>query len=415
MAKILWGRVYFGDSYAGLLQQEPGERSVFTYDEAYISSGGPAIAHSLPLAINPYRYDAPLPPFFDNLVAEGWLRNAQARALGARPDDRFTLLLAFGHDCAGAVSVVDPEPLDGLRIDPADQESIAALASRASLSGIQPKLFVVRRAGGFRPAQGNETATHIAKLPSGELPDIIALEYLTSEAIRKLLPGEPVTEMEIGALGNLAAEALIIRRFDRTPEGEKLHFEEFNQLLGRMSAQKYDASYEDMARFIRETPGCIPAEAERLFRRVLACLLMGNTDAHLKNFAMFHTKEGLRLTPSYDLVASSHYPRLDTVALAMAGAENLRLGQIQPKHIVRLGEGYGLPERSIQLAIEDLGKKREEAKAIIADSRVGTVHLRDNLIEIMEKRWNGTFASIGQFLSKKQDDGAKRKTLRKPV
>ena len=64
----------------------------------------------------------------------------QARALGPRRDDRFSLLLAFGTDLAGAVSIIDPEPVGDIKIDHGDPENIAALSARASLSGVQPKL-----------------------------------------------------------------------------------------------------------------------------------------------------------------------------------------------------------------------------------------------------------------------------------
>ncbi|MFQ5974539.1 MAG: type II toxin-antitoxin system HipA family toxin [Alphaproteobacteria bacterium] len=411
MAATLWGKVYYQDRFAGILQQEPGGRCAFAYDPAYIEGDGPSVAHTLPLQEPPHHSEAGLHPFFDNLVAEGWLRDAQARALRVRPTDRFAMLLAFGRDCAGAVSIIDPEPAGELQLDTADQESIAALTSRASLSGIQPKLVVVRDARGYRPAQANEISTHIAKLPSGQVPDIVPLEWLTTEAARRLMPEEPVAPMEIGALGNIAGEALFIRRFDRTREGGKLHFEEFNQLLGKPSEAKYDGAYEDMARFVRATPGCIPAEAERLFRRVLVCLLVGNTDAHLKNFAMLHTPEGLRLSPCYDLVGAAYYPRFDTIALAIAGAVDLRLGVLQPKHIVGLGEGCGLSARAIALAVEDLGKRLDAAKTCVYESDVGTAPLRDGIIDIMEKRWNGAFASIGQLLSRRRAGDEKHKDL----
>jgi len=410
MARSLWGKVYYQDRYAGLLQQEPDGRYAFAYDDPYVAANGPAIAHTLPLRSGPHHHALGLHPFFDNLVAEGWLRNAQARALGVAPDDRFALLLAFGRDCAGAVTVIDPEPAGDLALDTADPESVAALASRASLSGIQPKFPVVKGPRGFRPAGPDETSTHIAKLPSGQLPDIIPLEWLTTEASRKLLPEEPIAEMTIEAVGDVADEALIIRRFDRTLDRRKIHFEEFAQLLRRQSHAKYDGSYEDMARFIRTTPGCVPAEAERLYRRILACLLLGNTDAHLKNFAMFHTPEGLRLTPSYDLVASAFYGQFDTVALAIADAANLRLGQLQPKHLAALGTGHGLSDRAIRLVLDDLGKRLEAAKDAIAAADVGTSGLRGRLIEMMERRWNGTFASTGQLLSKRRGAGGRRKT-----
>lgn len=410
MAVTLWGKVYYKDCYAGVLQQTPGGQCVFTYDTAYIEAGGPAISHTLPLKPVPFSNHGGLHPFFDNLVAEGWLGHAQARALGVTPDNRFALLLAFGRDCAGAVSIIDPEPARDLEFDPTNQQSLAALTARASLSGIQPKLSVIKGPHGFRPAQEDEHGSHIAKLASGQLPDIIALEWLTTEAIRRLLPEEPVVEMHITTVGDLPGDALLIRRFDRTQDGRRLHFEEFNQLLGKPSEDKYEGSYEDMAAFIRRTPGCMAAEVDRLYRRVLACLLAGNTDAHLKNFAMFHTPDGLRLTPCYDLVASAFYPQFNTLALTLAGAQHLRLGALQPKHVVALGESYGLPQGAIRLGIEELGKRLDAAKTAISEADVGSASLRNRLIELMEKRWNGTFASTGLLLSKRRTGGGKRKS-----
>src|ERR1700741_4082556 len=142
MAAALWGKVYYNDNlFAGELRQEPGGRCVFTYDTSYIEAKHPAIAFTLPLRAEMYMSEQGLHPFFDNLVAEGWLRNAQARALKVDTSNRFALLLAFGHDCAGAVSVIDPAPASEPAIDMDDPVARAALSSRASLSGIQPKLL----------------------------------------------------------------------------------------------------------------------------------------------------------------------------------------------------------------------------------------------------------------------------------
>src|SRR3974377_784751 len=112
MAAALWGKVYYNnDLYAGELRQEPGGRCVFAYDVSYLEAKYPAVAFTLPRQAAPHISDPGLHPFFDNLVAEGWLRNAQARALNIDPGNRFALLLAFGHDCAGAISVIDPAPV----------------------------------------------------------------------------------------------------------------------------------------------------------------------------------------------------------------------------------------------------------------------------------------------------------------
>src|SRR5580698_4467916 len=138
MAEALWGKVYYDDSsFAGQLRQEPGGRCVFTYDPTYLAQGKPAIAFTLPRQAEPHICEQGLHPFFDNLVAEGWLRNAQARALKVDPNNRFALLHAFGHDCAGAVSIIDPAPANEPSIDLGDPTATAALASRSSLSGVQ--------------------------------------------------------------------------------------------------------------------------------------------------------------------------------------------------------------------------------------------------------------------------------------
>src|SRR3990167_3101580 len=103
MAKLRWGKVYWQNVYAGRLQEEPGGRILFTYDISYLEARHPAIAHTLPLQSKPFASESGLHPFFDNLVAEGWLKNAQARALGVGPQERLSLLLGFGADLAGAV------------------------------------------------------------------------------------------------------------------------------------------------------------------------------------------------------------------------------------------------------------------------------------------------------------------------
>jgi len=408
MANALWGKVYLKDIYAGRLQEEPGGRCVFTYDASYLESGQPAIGHTLPTRPEPYISERGLHPFFDNLVAEGWFRNAQARALGIDPKSRFGLLLGFGHDLAGAVSVEDPEPAERKSVDHADEATVAALLGRASLSGVQRKLLVVQEGKTYRPVGLNELSTHIAKLPSGNLTDLLELEFLTTRAVAALLPDDEVVEMKIEPLASIKENALIIPRFDRTRTRKRIHFEEFNQLLGKYSGDdKYEGAYEDMGQFIRRTPECIPAEADRLMSRIFACLLVGNTDAHFKNFAMFHERDGLRLTPLYDLVAASVYPEYQSIALHIGGTSNLAIGSLQAKHLLRMAVGFGLNEDVAASAIERLGKRLPHALTALEKSEVGTKDLREKLRERLEKRWNGSFASTGKLLSKRQSKDAK--------
>src|ERR1700736_5964 len=284
MASALWGKVYYNNVYAGELRQEPGGRCLFTYDGTYLEARQPAIAFTLPRQAAPHINEQGLHPFFDNLVAEGWLRNAQARALKIDPGHRFALLLALGHDCAGAVPVIAPAPLRDPTLDTDDPATAAALTSRGSLSGVQPKILAVKDGKKFRPARRDETSTYIAKLPSGTLGDLVENEFLTTAAARALMPDDKAVEAEIAPLEGIKDKALLVRRFDRLSSGTRIHFEEFNQLLGHRSGDdKYDAAYEDILSFILETPGSTAVDAWRLYRRILVCVLTGNTDAHLKN------------------------------------------------------------------------------------------------------------------------------------
>lgn len=400
MANLLWGNVYYKDRFAGVVRQEPGERVSFTYDESYLASGQPAIAHTLPLRTGPYISQSGLPPFFDNLVAEGWMEDAQTRLLGKRRASRFELLLAFGQDCAGAVSIIDPDPQDRGSIKPDDPMEIALMAGRASLSGIQPKLALIERDGHLRPARTDELSTHIGKFASPRHDDLPANEYLTTKALKALLPDEDIVELRIGRIAGFNDPALIIKRFDRTNDRQRIHFEEFNQLLGYPSEAKYEGSHKSMADFIRQTPGCLPAEIYRLYLRILAGLLLGNTDMHLKNFAMFHTEAGLRLTPAYDAVAAALYG-YNTIALSISGNANIPLGDLKARALISLGEEFGLPAPAIAMAAGQLEKRKEAAQDAIAESKTGAAELRDAIINLMEKRWNGTFALIGKALSKK--------------
>ena len=226
-------------------------------------------------------------------------------------------------------------------------------------------------------------------------------EFLATMAFKALLPVDNVVDLRIAEVEGFPEQALIIKRFDRDSDGMRIHFEEFNQLLGLLSRFKYDGAHKDMANFILETVGCLPAEIYRLYLRILAGLLLGNTDMHLKNFAMFNTGSSLRLTPMYDVVSSVLYD-YKSVALAIGGAENLSLGSLKASNIIKLGEEFGLGRDGIKMAIDHLTGNVDAAKEVIFESEVGTDRIKEQLIKWIEKRWNGTYTLIGTSLLKKQ-------------
>ena len=116
----------------------------------------------------------------------------------------------------------------------------------------------------------------------------------------------------------------------------------------------------------------------------------------------------MRLTPQYDLVASAYYKQFQTVALAVGRARDIRIGDLGAKHIIALAEDFSVSQATLELALKDLGGRLEAAQAMVEKSETGPKGMRDHIVSLMEKRWNGTFASLGRLLSKKRAGGAKK-------
>lgn len=394
MARKNWAKVYFKNVFAGVLIEEPGGRCRFTYDQEFIRTYSQGISINLPITKLEHINENSLHPFFDNLVAEGWLAEIQAKAISTNTDNRFELLMTFGHDLVGAVSVIDPEP-QTIAIDKSDYLKQVSIKSKASMSGVQPKIFVHKAENKFYPSSMDEHSTHIAKL-QGKYPLIIENEYLCTIVAKTLLEPDPVVEVEIGTVEGIG-KALLVKRFDRSGTESKIHFEEFAQLLNYKASEKYDGDYVGLANFINANPLCSKIDLENLFRRILVCILLGNTDAHLKNFAMYHTAKGLELTPSYDMVFVSYYTDLSSdLALGLNANLNLPIGEIKPKHLLRLCEDFKLNPNVLKLAARDLESRLEKAYELIEEQSSINSGLRDALKSQIKKRWNGTFKNIGK-------------------
>ena len=119
---------------------------------------------------------------------------------------------------------------------------------------------------------------------------------------------------------------------------------------------------------------------------------------------MLHTPDGLRLTPAYDLVADALYPEYRSFALSIGGAANLTIDQIKPRHLVALAQACNLSDDLIMLTVQRLDDRRKRVEKALTDEarKIGAEGLGEDILELMERRWNGSFSSIGRFLSKKR-------------
>lgn len=401
MASNNWAKVYFHDIYAGILEEQTGGRCCFSYDKEYIKKYALPLSINLPIDQEEHYYEGGLHPFFDNLVAEGWLAELQAKAIGVNPSNRFKLLIAFGRDCTGAVSVIDPDPNYQVKINSKNIIEIAAIKSRASMSGVQPKVFVRLEKGKYYLSAEDQGSTHIAKLP-GKYPFILENEFICTLAAKILLAPDQVVEPVLGKIEGCDSQALLIKRFDRDNDGKKIHFEEFTQLLNYKSNDKYSGDYVDLANFINNSPLCSVIDLEKLFRRILVCILLGNGDAHLKNFAMYHTEKGLDLTPVYDMVFTAYYG-FKGLALGFSGISSMSLGDIKSKHLIKLCKDFKLNIKVLELAVQNFEARLDKVYRKIEEQRQIPSKLRKEFIREVRKRWNGIFKSskLSKLIGKK--------------
>ncbi|MCH2226584.1 MAG: HipA domain-containing protein [Candidatus Caenarcaniphilales bacterium] len=395
MATHNWAKVYFYEEFAGYLEQKSGGDYLFTYDDDFRKKQI-SISIQLPISKKEHISKNGLHPFFDNLIAEGIQAKIQAKALGINESERFKLLLAFGFDLIGAVSIEDPKPDYKVKIDNADCFQKATLTPRASISGVQSKLLIVKDTHRYRPANFGEVSTHIAKL-AGNLDSIIENEFLTMKITAILLDKDKVAEVGISEIENLG-KALIVKRFDRTENKQKIHFEEFTQILGNGSEDKYDGSYKEMADFMNNNPRFFnKIDIEKLFRRILACILLGNTDAHKKNFAMFKNRDNFDFTPIYDMVFVKYYPDYSSeMALNIIPETNIKIQNLKAKHLKILSQDFALNEKVLVKIKKDFEKRLDLIYKFLETETHIYCDLRNKLKEHIEKRWQGLFKNIGQ-------------------
>jgi serine/threonine-protein kinase HipA len=197
------------------------------------------------------------------------------------------------------------------------------MAGKLSISGVQAKLSLklnrVRKEL-LVTASGGE---YILKPQIETFPDIPENENLCMSIAGRLgvdVPPHALLALKDGSL------AYIIKRFDRA-RGKKIHQEDFFQILG--SEDKYKGSLEKIGTRLKEISAVPGLDAQLFFERVLLSFIIGNGDAHLKNFSVIYDdRNQIRLAPAYDIVSSKLViPDEEDSALTLNGKKNkLTLG-----------------------------------------------------------------------------------------
>jgi serine/threonine-protein kinase HipA len=351
----------------------------------YVDGAAHTISLSMPVRSEPYDDDA-CEAYFGGLLPESEkARVAIGRHYGANPNNNFSLLRAIGHDCAGALSLHAPNenvseaatvPLAGrfpteaelaihLRELPKRPLMIGVDDIRLSLAGAQDKaaLCMIGARLAF-PALGVPT-THILKPAIAHVGETVVNEYLCMRLAAAV--GLPVAAVEMHQAEDIPF--LLVERFDRViADGliGRIHQEDFCQALGVRSPQKYerDGGPNLATCFALMKRLTFPAQARtQLLQTLIFNVLIGNGDAHAKNYSILHrSKGGVVLTPAYDLLSTRYYfTRRARMAMKLGGYYDFE--KIQLRHWQRFSQNVGLAFPLVRKMLEDLEARLQEVIA----------------------------------------------------
>lgn len=306
-----------------------------------------AVSLLMPVGENSYLAERPgaLHPVFDMSLPEGALRDAIngmfAKALPVFDD--LALVEVVGRSLIGRLRFgqsaedLDQVPAQNLR-ELLDYRGTAEIfrdllerfARYSGVAGVQPKLLI-RDDGSlttstFSPVSTDQRitahgTTHILKtFDAARYPDLAANEYLCLRAAAAA--GLLVPRSELSADRRM----LLVERFDLKTDGSYLAFEDGCALAGRLSRDKYEGSYEQLAATLTSVlrgPNGTQSELAQFFRSVVFSVAVRNGDAHRKNFGVLYDRatDLVWLAPTFDVITTTAYLPEDTLALTLDGTK----------------------------------------------------------------------------------------------
>ncbi|MFB3305951.1 type II toxin-antitoxin system HipA family toxin [Pseudomonas sp. AMR01] len=331
-----------------------------------------AVSLTMPVRAEEYRRRE-LHPIFQMNLPEGYvleqLRNRLAKTVKVDP----MLLLALSCSSAPIGRVfVSSDQVNALiqrNSPPATGENLDEILAwdgaedlfvelvdryilRAGISGVQPKVLVPEKPQTPDQKFTSKTDDLIIKSGREEFPGLAINEYLCMSIARDA--GLHVPPFYLSQNHKL----FIMRRFDRDEQLNPLGFEDMTTLMGLSTEQKYTKSYAAVAKAVRVfcSPENIHSSLAQLFDSVALSCIVGNGDAHLKNFGVLYSdpiKADTRLAPAYDIVNTTAYIPEDSLALTLSGNKSLFASRLGILEFARTCEVEN-PEARIQALLQTL-------------------------------------------------------------
>jgi serine/threonine-protein kinase HipA len=272
-----------------------------------------------------------VPPWFAGLLPEGALRELVLTEMGPGDHDQFDVLTRLGADLPGAV-LITPETETPRSAGPLRLEKVEGFQAarpegvvKFSLAGVQLK-FTANPDGDRMTLPGSaDTGRCIIKVASDRYAGLPEAEHGAMALARmigvhtaqsRLVPRNAIVGVPEELLAH-GENVLVVDRFDRGTQGERIHIEDAGQIIGATGERKYTmANTETVINMVSRFSSDRRADIIEAVRRVVADVLLGNGDNHLKNWSFrFPTPGEVRLSPAYDIVPTVLFIPHDALAL----------------------------------------------------------------------------------------------------
>jgi serine/threonine-protein kinase HipA len=344
--------VYWNADLTGKLVQDASGGLSFTYDGDFLERAATGISISLPLREAPHEGDE-VRAFFSGLLPEETVRTRLAAVLGVSEKNTFSLLREVGGECAGALALYpegeqtpaahtdDSEVLDDARLS----EILSLIKRRPmlagddgyrlSLAGAQDKLAVGFVDGKIMLLKGGQPTTHILKPVIDRIADSVHNELFCMRLAGQV--GIDVPFADIHFVNE--TPYYLVARYDRAvqPDGSvvRIHQEDFCQALGVTPELKYEReggpSIARCQSVIAQYVARPAADQIKLLEMVIFNYLIGNADAHGKNFSLLYRSTKPELAPAYDLLSTAVYSELSE-KMAMKIGSKYKPNEVMLRH-----------------------------------------------------------------------------------
>lgn len=364
----------------------------FSYLGSYLESSGPAVATTLPISLDPVVLpNGAAPAFFAGLLPEGRRLGAIAKRARLSLDDDLSLLLAIGADLVGDVQVLpegaSPETERDVLLLPRDLSSVSFNSLReeyfgstaSGIPGVQDKVSSQMLNAPVKTAG----IDYMVKFNPEDIPFAVENEFYFLSLANKVGIATAKAQLLTDSEG---VHALRLQRFDRVGNRlskQRLAIEDGAQILNRYPLDKYRVDFVQMAKKMIGLCAASEAAAYQIYKQVVFDWLIGNGDAHAKNFSVIQNNLGeWKIAPAYDLLCTMFYGDRK-MALSLEGQELAWNKALMLKLAKRIGLPEKLAERTITRQLTALAKLPDE---ILDGALPFPPHQRVEVSSLLSKR-----------------------------